>query len=234
MIEIAKLRDQNDDILSYAKFVSQFAIQNETQGIIKSQLSDLLLQYEKAKQERLHKKNLLLWLNLFGLVGICFMFVVGLAFIVFWKKNKRKHRAQAKKIEDLKEFIKTDSFEEEPICQYILSVASEQHFKANIDCNNYKSFALNKNQLIDLRNAANLHYSHLFKSLMEKYNKLTEDDLNYCCLYLLGLKDADVAAFMQKTFSAVCHRKRKLKQLLGSEQSLCISLRQMNNKDLIN
>ena len=30
--------------------------------------------------------------------------------------------------------------------------------------------------------------------MIENYPELTDDDINYCCLYLLGLKDADVSA----------------------------------------
>ena len=49
-------------------------------------------------------------------------------------------------------------------------------------------------------------------------------DLDYCCLYLLGLTDADIAALMQKAYSTVSDRSRKLKAFFDKDEPLSTSI----------
>ena len=126
----------------------------------------------------------------------------------------------------------TISFIEEPVCRLIMERVKEGQFKSQMDCNIYKDFALSKEQLIALHDAANRHFAGLTMRLKKAYPQLTDSDLNYCCLYLLGLTDADVAALMQKAYPTVSQRSRKLKTIFGSETSLPITLHNFANNDL--
>jgi hypothetical protein len=116
------------------------------------------------------------------------------------------------------------SFNEEPICRLIMERVNEGQFKAKIDCELYKSYALDKQQLLDLRVAADLHFSKLTLRLRKTYPKLTNIDIDYCCLYLLNLTFADVSALMQRAYNTVVERDGKIQKIIGSEKPLSVLL----------
>ncbi len=117
------------------------------------------------------------------------------------------------------------SFAEEPICRLIMERVNERQFKSQMDCKAYKEFALGKEQVTALREAADRHFGQFTSRLAKAYPDLTRGDLDYCCLYLLGLSDADVAALMQRAYNTVSQRARKMKAIFGSEEPLPVTLR---------
>ena len=116
------------------------------------------------------------------------------------------------------------SFAEEPICQLIMQRVNEGQFKSQMDCTVYKDYALGKEQVTALREAADRHFGQFTSRLAKAYPDLTRGDLDYCCLYLLGLSDADIAALMQKAYPTVSHRARKMKAIFKSESPLPTTL----------
>ena len=116
------------------------------------------------------------------------------------------------------------SFAEEPICRLIMERVNEGQFKSQMDCTVYKDYALGKEQLTALREAADRHFNQFTSRLAKAYPDLTRGDLDYCCLYLLGLSDADIAALMQKAYPTVSHRARKMKAIFKSESPLPTTL----------
>ena len=74
-----------------------------------------------------------------------------------------------------------------------------------------------------------MHYENFTIRLRNKYPELTDYDIDYCCLYLLGLKDADVAALMQKEYSNVCRRNRKIRKIIKSNNGLTETLYNLTN-----
>ena len=123
----------------------------------------------------------------------------------------------------------TLSFVEEPVCRLILERVKEGQFKSQMDCTLYKSCALTKEQIMALHEAVNRHFAGFTMRLKKAYPQLTDSDLNYCSLYLLGLNDADISALMQKAYPTVSQRSRKLKTIFGSELSLPITLHSIAN-----
>ncbi len=116
------------------------------------------------------------------------------------------------------------SFAEEPICRLIMQRVNEGQFKSQMDCTAYKEYALGKEQVTALREAADRHFGQFTSRLAKAYPELTRGDLDYCCLYLLGLSDADIAALMQKAYPTVSHRARKMKAIFKSESPLPTTL----------
>ncbi len=116
------------------------------------------------------------------------------------------------------------SFNDEPICRLIMERVNEGQFKAQMDCKLYQDYALGKEQVMALREAADRHFGQFTSRLAKAYPELTRGDLDYCCLYLLGLSDADVAALMQRAYNTVSERSRKLKGIFGSEEPLSATL----------
>ena len=126
------------------------------------------------------------------------------------------------------------SFAEEPICRLIMQRVNEGQFKSQMDCTIYKDYALGKEQVTTLREAADRHFNQFTSRIAKAYPDLTRGDLDYCCLYLLGLSDADIAALMQKAYSTVSDRSRKLKNIFGNEKPLpTLMLDFANGKTLI-
>ena len=137
----------------------------------------------------------------------------------------RELKGQIKHLDDLA--AKTESatsFNEEPICRLIMERVNEWQFKSKIDYIIYKDSALDKQQLLDLRLAVDRHFGQFTARLKKAYPELTNGDLDYCCLYLLGLTDADIAALMQRTYNTVFHRNGKMRKIFGSENPLPVTL----------
>ena len=123
-----------------------------------------------------------------------------------------------------KQETQAESFTEEPICRLIMERVNEGQFKAQMDSKLYQDYALGKEQVMALREAADRHFNQFTVRLAKAYPNLTKGDLDYCCLYLLGLSDADVSALMQRAYNTVSERSRKLKGIFGSEESLSTTL----------
>ena len=126
------------------------------------------------------------------------------------------------------------TFAEEPICQLVMQRVNEGQFKAQMDCKLYQDYALGKEQVMALREAADRHFKQFTVRLAKAYPALTKGDLDYCCLYLLGLSDADISALMQRAYNTVSERSRKLKGIFGNEEPLSATLRGFANESSTN
>ena len=137
----------------------------------------------------------------------------------------RELKEQIKQMDDLAVKSETTvSFNEEPICRLIIERVHDGQFKSKIDCEIYKSYALDKQQLLDLRMAADRHFNQFTLRLRKTYPKLTSIDIDYCCLYLLNLTHADVSALMQRAYNTVVERDSKIQKIIGSEKPLPVTL----------
>ena len=145
----------------------------------------------------------------------------------------RMLKGRIKRQEELESSSKqAESFTDEPICRLILERVKNGQFLSQTDCNIYKDYALSKEQIVSLREAADLHFGFFALRLAKAYPKLTQSDLDYCCLYLLGLSDADVSALMQKAYPTISQRSRKIKAILGNDSPLPLTLRGIANNYL--
>ena len=125
-------------------------------------------------------------------------------------------------------------FINEPICNYIWQVVAENSFKAKIDYKVYKEHALDKNQIMLLRDAVDRHYNNFTQTLSKLHPELTVDDIDYYCLYLLGLKDADISALIQRAYPTVHQRSNKLKHIFNTKESLQTTIAGMASKSHLN
>jgi hypothetical protein len=119
------------------------------------------------------------------------------------------------------------SFVETTVCQHILETVHQQNFKSKIDYLVYKEHALQKEQLLALRVAADKYMDDFTVRLRKHFPNLTDEDVTYCCLYLLDISDADIAALMQKAYPTVCERRRKIKRIIGEENNPNFALRNL-------
>ena len=117
-----------------------------------------------------------------------------------------------------------EAFKSSPICQYIIEVVENRNFKPKVNHYIYKDYALDRSQLKALVEAADQHLDNFTFRIRKKYPSLTDDDMKYCCLYLLGLNEADISALMQRAYSTVCDRNRKIKNIIGTKGELAVAL----------
>ena len=118
-----------------------------------------------------------------------------------------------------------NAFKQEPVCLEILEEVKDKNFKPKIDYLIYKKCALTKEQVEARMNAADQHLGCFTVRIRKLYPELTKEDACYCCLYLLGLNEADIAALMQRAYSTVCERQRKIKRILKTQEDLFVALR---------
>ena len=119
------------------------------------------------------------------------------------------------------------AFINDPICKHIVGVVHTQQFKSKMDYLIYKDDALSKEQLLDLRNAVQKHLPRFVSHIRRQYPKLTDNDMDCCYLILLGLNEADISALMQRAYTTVCDRSRKISRIIGANDSLYHALRNM-------
>ena len=114
-----------------------------------------------------------------------------------------------------------------PICLYIINLVHKQQFKSKMDYLIYKDDALSKEQLLALRDAAEKHLARFTSHIRKRFPNLTDNDMDYCYLFLLGLGEADISALMQRAYTTVCDRSRKISRIIGANDSLYQTLRNM-------
>ena len=229
---INQIRDNKENINRYNQFLSEHTIINYEKATVVSELDNIFNKYNLYQKDKVTflEKNRAIKIIIAIIIPITSLIVI-IVFMITRKWGKRNiefHKQALKKkeesISDIKMKIKIKQFIKEPICDNILKIVKEQNFKSKIEYINYKEYALGKEQILELRETANLHYDNFTLRLKEQFSDLTDDDINYCCLYLLGLKDADIAALMQKEYSNICRRNRKIRSILGSNKNLTETL----------
>ncbi len=115
---------------------------------------------------------------------------------------------------------KMEALYELPICKRILQVK-----KSNVKAfTSYPELKLSDNQFTMLVNAVDAVFPKFSSWLIETYPRLKRYDVFYCCLYILGVTEAQAAALSGKTYQAVWTRSVKLREIFGNKSSLQIIL----------
>ena len=238
--EIYEDRGESDKAGEYARFVTQNTPPEFGTKADEWRFTSLFQDYLQQKQEntRLQEAKL----NRERIMKIVLPLLALIAVFAVWTliNRKRHKRTEAEKqvlseqlqeqgevLSAMKKRVEAASFAEEPICRLIIERVNEGQFKSKVDYLVYKDYALTKEHLLALREAANVHFGQFTTRLKKEYPALTKGDIDYCCLYLLGVEETDVAALMQRAFNTVCERSRKLKSIFGSEEPLSITLRKI-------
>ena len=218
-------------MLYYKTLYGNYFTQYRNTSTIETSLSKTYADYQQIKSQRellksIKQRNIRIIiisiLIISTIIGIGIGIVIIIRKKIFDVKKKLKYdiAEKDKALAKTKLKIETNHFVNEPICKSILDVVNIRQFKSKVHYSTYKEFALNKNQLLMLREAVNKHYDNFTQTLINRYPELTIDDIDYCCLYFLGLKDADISALMQRAYPTVCQRSRKLKRIFNSNESI--------------
>ena len=145
------------------------------------------------------------------------------------KRSNEKLRDVSKQLEETlarNSFLETEASDDysayinAPICLYIVNLVHKEQFKSKMDYLVYKDDALGKEQLLALRDAAEKHLARFNSQIRKRFPNLTDNDMDYCYLFLLGLGEADISALMQRAYTTVCDRSRKISRIIGASDSL--------------
>ena len=136
-------------------------------------------------------------------------------------------KTESRAIPNKSETIDFEAFKGCPICSHILGLVEKWNFKPKTECSIYKTIALDRKQLNSLIESADLFLARFTVRLRKRYPALTLDDMYYCCLYLIGLNEADISALMQRAYSTVCERNRKIKRVLEVQGDLSAALQDL-------
>jgi hypothetical protein len=236
---------ESDKAGEYARFVAQNTPPEFGTKADEWRFTSLFQEYLQQKQDnaRLQEERE----NRGRVLKIVLPLLALLAVLAVWLllNRKRHKRMEAEKqalsgqlqeqgeaLSAMKKRAEAASFAEEPICRLIMERVNNGQFKSKVDYLIYKDYALTKEQLLALREATDGHFGEFTTRLKKEYPALTKGDIDYCCLYLLGLNDADIAALMQRAFNTVCERDRKLKAIFGSDEPLSTTLRKLVKSDV--
>ena len=115
---------------------------------------------------------------------------------------------------------KLEALYEVPVCKRILKV-KEANVKA---FNDYPELKLSDNQLTMLVNAVDAVFPKFSVRIIEMFPRLKRSDVQYCCLYILGITEVQAAALTGKTYQAVWTRSLKLHEIFNNKSSLQIVL----------
>ncbi|MBR5082297.1 MAG: hypothetical protein IKX35_07660 [Bacteroidales bacterium] len=242
--EIYEDRGEADKAGEYARFVTQNTPPEFGTKADEWRFTSLFQEYLQQKQEnaRLQEAKL----NRERIMKIVLPLLTLIAVFAVWMlvNRKRHKRTEAEKqvlsgqlqeqgetLSAMKKRVEAASFAEEPICRLIIERVNEGQFKSKVDYIVYKDYALTKEHLLTLHEAADVHFGQFTTRLKKEYPALTKGDIDYCCLYLLGVEEADVAALMQRAFNTVCERSRKLKGIFSSDEPLSTILRDFAKAD---
>lgn len=117
-----------------------------------------------------------------------------------------------------------DRFLDEPICVEILNSLQGKNIKSNLKPIDYKDIALRDEQMMQLMDAADRNLNHFPQNLKKQYPSLGATDIRYCCLYLLGLNEAQIAALVQRSYQSVWTRAKEMKAVFGNDNDLADTL----------
>ena len=114
--------------------------------------------------------------------------------------------------------LRREAFMNEAICRKINDSVRSLHITARNSHEKYVSFT--EEDAAALKAAVLKHYGNFESVLMGKYPKLSNDDLQLCQLYLMGLDERQIAVLQNKSYSAIKKRANTLKGLLGLDENL--------------
>ena len=178
------------------------------------------LQKEHIKYIKKRNRNIIISFSLILTLTIALVILIRNKIITIKKKSHDDLEEKDKALAAMKRRIEANPFMNEPICTSIWAKVNQKQFKSKVPCTTYKEYALSKEQLLALREAIDRHYDNFTQWIIRDYPKLTDDDIDYCCLFFLGLKCTDVFVLMQRAYPTIVERSRKLTRIFNSNKSL--------------
>ena len=107
LVEICDKHENHFETKEYVRFLSPFANENESQGYLKSKLAKLCINFERKKDDSIHRQLLRKINKTVGFVVICLLlFLAVCGILIFF--NKHKQQLLLSKIDSAEQLIKNE------------------------------------------------------------------------------------------------------------------------------
>lgn len=102
---------------------------------------------------------------------------------------------------------------EKPICKEIMNKIGNVTLKTTVS---YPEFQLTEKQQVRLVKAVDDVFNRFSIEILNLYPRLTKSDILYCCLFLIGLNEKQIAALVGTTYQNVWSRSSKMSKIFNS------------------
>lgn len=112
-------------------------------------------------------------------------------------------------------------FEKSEIVILIRERLAKNHDKMSVkNIDEQTELSLDNAGFVALRTAVDTYFDGLLKNLSTKYPDLNVNDLNCCCLAILGLSNTEMAVLLGVKYNSLTNRLAKIKKILNTEENL--------------
>lgn len=113
-----------------------------------------------------------------------------------------------------------EAFLNEPICQKINDLVRDLYITTKDNYSDYSKIGLDETSIAQLGAAVSKHFGNFKPKLLSRYPAIKSEELLQCYLYLLGLKDKQIAILRQCNYSTVFRQSKKLQNNLRADAPL--------------
>lgn len=111
-------------------------------------------------------------------------------------------------------------FEKSEIVILIRERLAKNHDKMSVkNIDEQTELSLDNASFVALRTAVDTHFDGLLKNLSTKYPDLNVNDLNCCCLAILGLSNTEIAVLLGVKYNSLTNRLAKIKKILNTDEN---------------
>jgi hypothetical protein len=121
--------------------------------------------------------------------------------------------------------IRITNFMKEPVCVHINNMVCNIAVSSRYNYSDYPHINLTENHITELNEAVTKYFPNFKAKLLYKNAKLKKEDLLLCYLYLVGLKDQQIALLRKCNYSTVYRQVTRLKKAFGVNDDLAIFIK---------
>lgn len=168
-------------------------------------LYELRLQKEKIKNRNI------------AIYSVLTLLILSVVIIVIMTKKKNKELSDMQITDDTWKF-----FEQSELVQRIKSkLATDNGEKINVkNIEKYSDRNLTTLEFIELRAHTDKTFNGFISRLAEQYPDLTQKDIYYCCLSMIGLTNSEIAVLFGLTYNAISIRISKVKKTFNTDENI--------------
>ena len=202
------------DTLTASQYALYFTKHHEDDRVSNartSTLNDMFQKHQQWEQQRLQTIEHQRFIKYVATLSILLILLILL--ILFLKKKKPSSTNSFSSRFSL--------FKKSEIVTIIRERLSKNHDKMSVkNIDEQTKLSLDNASFVALRTAVDIHFDGLLKNLSTKYPDLNVNDLNCCCLALLGLSNTEMAVLLGVKYNSLTNRLAKIKKILNTDENL--------------
>lgn len=202
------------DTLTASQYALYFTTHHEDDRVTNartSTLNDMFQKHQQWEQQRLQTIEHQRFIKYITLLSI--LLILPILLILLLKKKKPSSTNSFS--------YRFSLFEKSEIVILIRERLAKNHDKMSVkNIDEQTKLSLDNASFVALRTAVDTHFDGLLKNLSTKYPDLNVNDLNCCCLAILGLSNTEMAVLLGVKYNSLTNRLAKIKKILSTEENL--------------